>query len=128
MAKTANNKSSSTMTAGDAQKQQKKQAKREAKMMLAVEKAKAALQKSEQKIAKARARLETRTAHLSTLESKLAELRSSTQESKVSTPAPGTGSDHQQGRPEPETIAAGTADEEQHTAVLSATHRAATHS
>ncbi len=46
---------------------------------------------------------------------------------------PGTGFDHQQGQPEPETIAAGTAeheissaDEEPHTNVLSSTNRADT--
>lgn len=108
MAKTLNDKSPAV--AEEAQKQRKKQAKREAKVMLEVEKAKAAVQKAEKKIARAQARFEARTAHLRTLETNLAEFRTPQEESEVSAPVPDEGFDHQQGQPEPENNAAGLAE------------------
>ena len=49
-------------------KQRKKQAKREAKIMLTIERAKAKVQKAEQKLAKAQGKLEARQARLHQLE------------------------------------------------------------
>ncbi len=89
MVKTANSNSSSPVSTDEAQKQRKKQAKREAKAMLVVEKAKVGVEKAEQKLAKAQTRLEARTARLRTREANLAEIRSSHEVSEVS--APGVG-------------------------------------
>lgn len=95
----------STVANATGQKQQKKQARREAKTMLAIEQAKASLEKAERKLARAQARIESRTARLRNLEAKLARLRASHQESQVSTPHPGF--DHQQGQPEQESVTPG---------------------
>src|SRR5258706_12430704 len=84
MAKTSLDNPTSTTSGDEEQKLRKKQAKREAKKMLAVEKARVAMQKAEKKIAKAQ----------------LDDLRTSSQESEVS--VPDTGFDHQEGQPEPE--------------------------
>ncbi len=64
MVKTANSNSSSPVSTDEAQKKRKKQAKREAKAMLVVEKAKVGVEKAEQKLAKAQTRVEARTARL----------------------------------------------------------------
>ena len=77
MAKTMNRNSTSTDQANGTQKQRKKQAKREARAMLAVEQAKANVEKAQRKLARAQERLESRNARLHTLENKLSELRSS---------------------------------------------------
>ena len=98
MVKTANSNSSSAISTDQVQKQRKKQAKREAKAMLAVESAKVDAEKAERKLTKAQARLEARTERLHTLEASLAEIRSSQEGTEVS--APDTGIDHQQGQPE----------------------------
>lgn len=98
MVKTANSNSSSPVSTDEAQKKRKKQAKREAKAMLVVEKAKVGVEKAEQKLAKAQTRVEARTARLRTREANLAEIRSSHEVSEVS--APGVGFDQQQGQPE----------------------------
>ncbi len=100
MAKKASNDPSSPVSTDEIQKQRKKQAKREAKAMLAVEEGKAAVQKAEKKLAKAQARLDARTARLHTFEEHLAELRTSHEELEVS--APDIGFDHQAGQPEME--------------------------
>lgn len=102
MAKTSLDNPTSTTSADEGQKLRKKQAKREAKTMLAVEKARVAMQKAEKKIAKAQVRFEARTAHLRDLEAQLDELRTSSQESEVS--VPDRGSDHQEGQPELENV------------------------
>lgn len=89
MAKTMNQNPSSTDQANGTQKQRKKQAKLEAKAMLAVEQAKASVEKAQRKFAKAQQRLESRIARLHTRENKLSELRSSSFESEGSAPQPG---------------------------------------
>ena len=98
MAKTSLDNPTFTTSADEGQKLRKKQAKREAKTMLAVEKARVAMQKAEKKIAKAQVRFEARTVHLRDLEAQLGELRTSSQESEVS--VPDIGFDHQEGQPE----------------------------
>jgi hypothetical protein len=98
MVKTANSNSSSPVSTGEAQKQRKKQAKREAKAMLAVERAKVVVEKAKQKLAKAQTRLEARSARLRTREANLAEIRSSHEVTEVS--APDSGFDQKQGQPE----------------------------
>jgi hypothetical protein len=100
MAKKASANSSSPVPTGDEQKKRKKQAKREAKVMLEVEEAKGDVQKAEKKVAKAQALLEARTAHLRSLEESLSEIRTPQEETEVS--APDVGFDHQGGQPEPE--------------------------
>ena len=100
MAKKTSANSSSPVPTGDEQKKRKKQAKREAKVMLEVEEAKGDVQKAEKNVAKAQARLEARTAQLRSLEETLSELRTPQEETEVS--APDVGFDHQGGQPEPE--------------------------
>jgi hypothetical protein len=78
MAKTTSGTSSSS--AGKASKQRKKQARREAKLMLEIEGAKMDLKKARKKQAQAQVRLEKRSATLQTLEVKLEELRAPTPE------------------------------------------------
>jgi hypothetical protein len=82
------------------QKMRKKQAKREAKLMLEIEETKVSIERAEKKLAKAQARLEARNAHLRTLEADLSEFRISHQENEVA--APDSGFDHQSGQPETE--------------------------
>ena len=67
----------------DEQKKRKKQAKKEAKMMLEIEEAKVSIQKAEKKLAKDQARLEARNTHLHTLESDLTEFRASHEGAQV---------------------------------------------
>src|SRR6266568_5893179 len=100
MAKTARDKPSASTE--EALQRQKKQARKEAKLMLAIEEAKKDLKQAEQKIAKAQTRKEARSAYLFTLEASLAELRAQSPESKVDTPPPGTGWEYQQEQPEME--------------------------
>jgi hypothetical protein len=103
----------------DEQKKRKKQAKKEAKMMLEIEEAKVSIQKAEKKIAKDQARLEARNTHLRTLEADLTEFRTSHEETVIqaqpgkseqetaqlvpadeeATIVPDTGFDHQNGQP-----------------------------
>jgi len=89
MAKTMNQNPTSTGQANGMQKQRKKQAKLEAKAMLAVEQAKANVEKAQRKFAKAQQRLESRVARLHTQENKLSELRSSSHESEGNVPQSG---------------------------------------
>jgi len=81
MAKTMNQNPTSTDQANGTQKQRKKQAKLEAKAMLAVEQAKASVEKAQRKLAKAQQRLESRITRLHARENQLSELRSSSFES-----------------------------------------------
>src|SRR3981081_2023877 len=76
MAKKMNRNSTSTEQAKGKHKQRKKQAKREARAMLAVEKAKASVEKAQRKLTKAQERLESRNARLHSLENNLSEMRS----------------------------------------------------
>ena len=89
MAKTMNRNSTSTDQVNGTQKERKKQAKREARAMLAVGKAKASVEKAQRKLAKAQERLESRNARLHTLENNLSELRSSSHESDDHAPQHG---------------------------------------
>ncbi len=73
MATTASDKPS--VSAEEALKRQKKQARREAKLMLAIEEAKKDLKKAQKQQSKAQARLEERSTSLHTLEACLAVLR-----------------------------------------------------
>ena len=109
MAKKASTNSSAPVTEVNEQKMRKKQAKREAKMMLEIEEAKVSIEKGEKKLAKAQARLEARNAHLRTLEADLTEFRTAHEETEVS--APDAGFDHQTGQPE---LEAGTEVSSQH--------------
>ena len=100
MAKTAKDKPSAT--ADEALQRQKKQARKEAKLMLAIEEANKDLKKAEQKIAKAQARKEARSAYLFTLEASLAELRAQSPESTVDKPLQSAAVEYQQEQPEME--------------------------
>jgi hypothetical protein len=80
------------------QKMRKKQAKREAKMMLEIEETKVSIEKAEKKLAKAQASLEACNAHLRTLEADLSEFRISHKKIEVS--APDAGFVQQTGQPE----------------------------
>ncbi len=111
MAKKVSNDPTSAVPTDEIQKKRKKQAKREAKAMLAVEEGKEAVQKAEKKLAKAQAQLDARTARLHALEAHLAELRTSHEELEVS--APDIGFDHQTGQPELEYETAGPYQPEQ---------------
>ena len=102
MAKKASTNTSSPVSDVDGQKKRKKQAKREAKVMLEIEETKTIIQKAEKKLAKAQASLEAHNARLRTLETDLSELRTSHEETEVS--APDAGFDHQTGQPELEEI------------------------
>lgn len=100
MAKKASANSSSSVATDNEQKMRKKQAKREAKLMLEIEEAKGNVQKAEKKVAKAQTELEARNAHLRTLEGNLNHMRTPSEETEVS--APDVGFDHQSGQPEQE--------------------------
>ena len=104
MAKKASTKSSSPAAEVNEQKKRKKEAKREAKIMLEIEETKVDIEKAEKKLAKAQARLEARHTHLRTVEADLSEFRTSHEETEGS--APDAGFDHQTGQPEPEEITA----------------------
>ena len=73
MAKTTSDKPSAS--AEEALKRQKKQARREAKLMLEIEEANKDLKKAQKKQSKAQARLEERSAYVHMLETRLEELR-----------------------------------------------------
>ncbi|HZU69099.1 MAG TPA: hypothetical protein VFA09_17620 [Ktedonobacteraceae bacterium] len=77
MAKTINQDQTSSDQERGRQKDRKKQAKREAKVMLAIEKAKASIEKAQRKLARAKERLDARTARLHSLENKLSDVRAS---------------------------------------------------
>src|SRR6516162_4870096 len=89
MTQKASANSSSPVAIDDEQKKRKKQAKREAKMMLEIEKAKGDVQKAEKKVAKAQNRVEARTAHLRSLEEKLSKIHTPKEEPEVTAPDAG---------------------------------------
>ncbi|HWZ18962.1 MAG TPA: hypothetical protein VNW73_09220 [Ktedonobacteraceae bacterium] len=99
MAKKANTTTTPSNAEVNEQKDRKKQAKREAKMMLEIEEAKSSIEKAEKRLAKAQVRLEASNTHLRTLEAELSEFRALHEGTEVS--APDTGFDHQNGQPEP---------------------------
>jgi hypothetical protein len=74
-----------SVSAEEALKRQKKQARREAKLMLEIEAAKKELKKAQKKESKAQVRLEERSSTLYTLEARLEELRA--QSSQAATDA-----------------------------------------
>ncbi len=134
MAKTAKDKPSTSDEA--ALKRQKKQARREAKLMLAIEEANKDLKKAQKKQAKAQARLEVRSAYVHTLETRLEELRAPSLEPAIETPPdsaelerqqepsePESGFAHPDGNQQasPETEASTFTDEEQHAPVVEET-------
>ncbi len=110
MAKKANTNSSSPADIDEEQKKRKKQAKREAKVMLEIEEAKVDVEKAEKKVAKAQALLEARTAHLRSIEENLSEIRTPQEEPVVS--VPDAGFDHQVGQPEAEYVTESSDQEE----------------
>ena len=72
--------------AEEALKRQKKQARQEAKLMLAIEEANKHLKKAQKKQAKAQALVETQSAHVQTLEAQVAELRAPGPEPEIVAP------------------------------------------
>ena len=80
MAKTASDANTPSASAEQALKRQKKQARREAKLMLEIEAAKKDLKQAQKQQSKAQARLEARSTTLHTLEARLEELRTPVQE------------------------------------------------
>ncbi len=79
----------------DTKKNRKKQAKREAKMMLLLELARADVKRAEQKLAKAQSRLEEQREQVRKLETQLAQMRS---QQSTDMSAPSQGLNHQQER------------------------------
>ena len=77
MAKTST--ANAALPQNETTKQRKKQAKREAKIMLKVEQAKKDMQRAEKKVTKAQANLESSHAYLRSLEEKLVNVRTSQQ-------------------------------------------------
>jgi hypothetical protein len=100
MAKSTGDKPSASAEEG--LQRQKKQARKEAKLMLAIEEANKDLKKAEKKFAKAQTRREAQSANLRALEASLSELRAQGPESKVDTPPQSTGFEYQQEQPEME--------------------------
>ena len=94
MAKKASDKPSAS--AEETLKRQKKQARREAKLMLEIEEANRDLKKAQKKQAKVQVLLEAERAHVQTLEARLAELRAPTSEPAIETPPLGIELEHQQ--------------------------------
>ncbi len=84
MAKTTSDTPSAS--AGEALKRQKKQARREAKLMLEIEEANKDLKKAQKKQSKAQARFEERSAYVHTLETRLEELRAPSLEPAIEMP------------------------------------------
>jgi hypothetical protein len=84
LAKTTSDKPSAS--AEEALKRQKKQARREAKLMLEIEEANKDLKKAQKKQSKAQARLEERSAYVHTLETRLEELRAPSLEPAIEMP------------------------------------------
>src|SRR5215467_12888860 len=83
MAKKASDNSSKPVAEMTDQKKRKKEAKKEARMMLEIEETKSSIQKAEKRLAKAQARLEARTTQLHTLEAELSEFRASHEETVI---------------------------------------------
>jgi hypothetical protein len=96
MAKTANDANTPSASAEQALKRQKKQARREAKLMLEIEAAKKGLKTAQKKQSKAQARLEARSTYLQKLEAQLEELRTPGPEPEIETPPQIAELEHQQ--------------------------------
>jgi len=94
MAKTASDKPSAP--AEEALKLQKKQARREAKLMLEIEEAKKQLKNAQKKQSKAQALVETRSTNVQSLETRLTELRAQSLEPEIETPPQSAEIEHQQ--------------------------------
>jgi hypothetical protein len=86
MAKTASDANTPSASAEQALKRRKKQARREAKLMLEIEKAQKDLKQAQKQQSKAQARLEARSNSLHKLEASLAELRAQSLEPEIGTP------------------------------------------
>ena len=99
MAKTTSDKPSAS--AEEALKRQKKQARREAKLMLEIEEANKDLKKAQKKQSKAQARLEERSAYVHTLETRLEELRAPSLEPAIVMPPDSAELERQQEPSEP---------------------------
>ena len=100
MAKTTSDTPSAS--AEEALKRQKKQARREAKLMLEIEEANKDLKKAQKKQSKAQARLEERSAYVHTLETRLEELRAPSLEPAIEMPPDSAELERQQEPSEPE--------------------------
>ena len=100
MAKTASDKPSAP--AEEALKLQKKQARREAKLMLEIEEAKKQLKNAQKKQSKAQALVEARSSYAQSLEARLTELRAQSLEPEIETPPQSVEIEHQQELPEME--------------------------
>jgi hypothetical protein len=86
MAKTASDANTPDASAEQALKRRKKQARREAKLMLEIEEAQKDLKQAQKQQSKAQARMEARSNSLQTLEARLAELRAQSLEPEIGTP------------------------------------------
>src|SRR5579863_3620870 len=86
------------------QQKQKKLAKKEAKVMLAIEQGKASLEKAQRKLAKVQARIEARTAHVRDLVAQLTTMRAAPAETEAQ--ASESGFDHQQGQTDSQELTA----------------------
>ena len=100
MAKKASDKPSAP--AEEALKRQKKQARREAKLMLEIEEAKKQLKNAQKKQLKAQQLVETRSTYVQSLEARLTELRAQSLEPEIETPPQSAEIEHQQELPEME--------------------------
>jgi hypothetical protein len=100
MAKTASDKPSAP--AEEALKLQKKQARREAKLMLEIEEAKKQLKNAQKKQSKAQALVEARSSYAQSLEARLTELRAQSLEPEIETPPQSAEIEHQQEQSEME--------------------------
>ena len=94
MAKTASDKPAAP--AEEALKLQKKQARREAKLMLEIEEAKKKLKNAQKKQSKAQALVEARSTYAQSLEARLTELRAQSLEPEIETPPQSAEIEHQQ--------------------------------
>src|SRR6266702_2844382 len=102
MATTASDTDPSPESATEALKRRKKQARQEAKLMLAIEEAKKAQKKAQKRQSKAQARLEARTTSVQTLEARLAELRAPGPEPEIAASPQSAELEHQQEQAEME--------------------------
>ena len=100
MAKTTSDTTSAS--AEEALKRQKKQARREAKLMLEIEEANKDLKKAQKKQSKAQARLEERSTYVHTLETRLEELRAPSLEPAIEMPPDSAELERQQEPSEPD--------------------------
>ena len=96
MAKTASDANTQSASAEQALKRRKKQARREAKLMLEIEEAQKDLKQAQKQQSKAQARLEAQSTSLQTLEARLAELRAQSLEPEIGTPPQSAELEHQQ--------------------------------